>query len=315
MSANRTAFALLSLILAGEAALSWYAWRELQGLRELSMHFDDLRGKIADEEHRAAALRAKIARIENAASEKAQAVEGARSKRQQGSDAKANAAAQKQRRLDAIHLAAQAWINSLDNKQFFQMLSEVDRNYNERTAAPFLRSLGLSADQVNHMLDLIGQMQIAKMDANQTANLDDLDPQSRLALVMQIQQDVANQIESYLGDNLFSDFEQWNRESGVREIATGLQNSLSYTSSPLSGQQVQALTNAMYQSIPADRQPDATGIGALVPLAINNNFMPRVTQGDLNAAQSVLTPAQMTALQEIANRQQAYNTIRKTGGF
>jgi hypothetical protein len=159
----------------------------------------------------------------------------------------------------------------------------------------------------------MGQMMIAKMDANQSANDNDLDLASRNALIAQTQQDIVSQIQSYLDAQQFEAFEQWNREQGVRAIASNLQTALSYTSTPLSDAQAQQLANAMYQAIPDWGKPDASGLGAMQPLT--GNPMPPITELKLTAAQSVLSPPQLSTLQEMAEQQKALGVIRQSGGL
>ena len=293
----------LAVVLIGEAVLIRVEWRQLADLQKLVARADDLRGRFHDEQRRLATLRQTVAKEQTRAEEKATA----QAKREQAASAAA------QGNQNGQHRGAEALIEALNNKAFRDALETVDRDYNLRTAAPFLRSLGLSADQVNHMLDLMGQMMIAKMDANQSANDNDLDLASRNALIAQTQQDIVSQIQSYLDAQQFEAFEQWNREQGVRAIASNLQTALSYTSTPLSDAQAQQLANAMYQAIPDWGKPDASGLGAMQPLT--GNPMPPITELKLTAAQSVLSPPQLSTLQEMAEQQKALGVIRQSGGL
>jgi len=249
-------------------------------------------------------LKSAVARAQGAAKKKAEDAVPAKTK----SDGTAPTPNEMMRR------GAQAFLNALDNKEFVEALSKVDRAYNERMAGAFLRDLGLSPEQIDHMYDLMGKMMIAKMDANQAATAGGLDNESREALIVQTQQDISAQIQAYLGDQQFAAYQQFNREAGARSVAASLQNSLSFTSSPLSDAQAQQLTTAMFQTVPNGQNADATGVGALVPMN-PNPAMSQVTQAELTAAQSILSAPQLAALQALYNSQQAMRKAQRSGGF
>lgn len=297
--------ALLGVLLAGEAALIWSEWRELAGLRAVAARNQAATQTAERIERHNASLRAAIQEQQSRASSRAKAAD-ARAQAREASSARQQSRARR---------AAQAWLAALDNKDFRAALATVDRDYNLRTAAPFLRSLGLGPDQVSHVLDLMGELMIAKMDANQSASATGLDAASRASLVVQTQQEIAEQLQSYLGDQAYAALQQWNGMLYQRQIASSLQASLSYTSTPLTDAQAQQLAQAMYQAAPDSAKGDATGLGALQPLWNTANAAPRIRPSDLQAAQSILSPEQMSALQELANQQAAIRALVRSGGL
>lgn len=137
----------------------------------------------------------------------------------------------------------------------------------------------------------------------------------RASLVVQTQQEIAEQLQSYLGDQAYAALQQWNGMLYQRQIASSLQASLSYTSTPLTDAQAQQLAQAMYQAAPDSAKGDATGLGALQPLWNTANAAPRIRPSDLQAAQSILSPEQMSALQELANQQAAIRALVRSGGL
>jgi hypothetical protein len=291
------------MLLLGEAGLVCAEWTQLKALRALSDHADLVSGQVQAAVQRVAHLRAAVAGAESLAKRKAEETAKLKTKNE----------AQRSTQYDMVRQSAKAWLQALDNQEFLAALNKVDRDYNERTASAFLRGLGLSPEQVSHMLDLMGKMMIAKMDANQAATADGLDPRSRAALVAETQQETVDEIKAYLGDANFAAYQQFNQEIGVRSIASSLQTSLSFSSTPLSDAQAQQLADAMYQALPAAQKANATGLGALEPTGVLP--VPPVTKAELNAAQSVLSAPQLAALQSIYAGQQAMQAIRRMGGF
>ena len=304
MKPSRLILFLLSGLLVGEAGLIYAEWMQLKALRALADRAVLVAGDVRAADQRVVNLRKAVAAAEGLA--KRTADQAAAQK------AKSGAAAASQNEIGRRW--ARAYLQALDNPEFLAALNKVDRAYNERTAGPFLRSLGLSPDQVSHMLDLMDKMMVAEMDANQAANADGLDQKSREALIIETQRETAAEIQAYLGDAQFAAYQQFNREAGVRSIATGLQSSLSYSSTPLSDAQAQQLTSALFQALPDAQKTNATGFGALYPLAPQTPMYP-VSKAELQAAQSILSAPQMAALQSIYAGQQAAQAVRRAGGL
>lgn len=304
MSANRYVFFALALLLLVEGGIVWSEWNELAVLTALTVRDSQLRGQVAREEASLAKLRAAA----DAAEAKRRSAQSA-TRAAPGSPGGGRAAT-----LGAgIQLSGRAFIAALDDKTFLAALKTVDRDYNERTAGPFLRSLGLSPDQVSRMLDLMGDRMIAMMDANQAANAEGLDGPSRRALIQQTEQDSTNQIQAYLSPQNFAAFLQWNQQVGVRAIASNLQTALSFSGNPLTDAATQQLAQVLFQSIPEGQKPDAFGLGALAPLG--GPIQPPITSAEIEAAQALLSPPQSAALQQMAEGQRLIRMLQRAGAL
>ena len=305
MKPARVILPILGLLLLAEAGLIYIEWTQLKSLRALAERAGVVSGQVRAADLRVEHLRQAIAIAEGQAKSKAAAA----ASRKTAQEARAAAQNVNARRV------AQAFLESLDHQEFQSALNQLDRAYNERTAGAFLRSLGLNPEQVNHMLDLMGKMMIAMMDANQAATASGLDQRSRLALIVDTQKDIAAEIQGYLGDANFAAYQQFNSQYNVRSIASGLQNSLGYSSTPLSEAQAQQLVSALYQTEPASlKAADTVGVGALYALS-SPPPIAAVTPAELSAAETILSAPQMAALRSIYAGQQAMRALRRAGGF
>lgn len=310
MRYQRIIVGVLGAVLIALGGLLWAEWRELNATRRQLANLDELRAKALDAEREVGRARAQIAREETRSAQLKKRADALKARQDQVAKNEARRAAQ---RKTGQQLIAEAILKALDLPKFRDEVALVDRTWNLRMTAPFLRGLGLTPDQVSHAIDLIDQVMLATADANQAANAaGGIQGSDRIALIQQSQQDANAALKAYLGDQNFAAYEAYNQQLNERQVASQLQATLSYTSSPLTDSQASQLIQAMYQTIPPDKQPPAIGLGAFSAFG---GGMPSVSDDQLAAAKTLLSPAQYTALQEIADSQKGLTALMKAGGL
>lgn len=179
--------------------------------------------------------------------------------------------------------------------QYAALFKELTQQYN------------LSPQQLDQFKSLLVQRQEAQRDAVQAARQNGIspqsDPQAWQAAMAAATGDIDNQIQSDLGDGAYSAYQNYQQTASQRATVTQLQQSLSYTSTPLSDAQSQQLVTLLQQSggSPAGRNfgyggPFGGGGGA--PQA-------QITPEVISQASSFLNPSQVAALQQLQQAQQA----------
>ena len=187
-----------------------------------------------------------------------------------------------------------------------------------QTYAALFKTLNLSPDQLNQFQSLLAEKQQALMDVMQAAREQGInpreDPEGFKALVNQAVTQSDTAIQQALGDAAFQQYQQFQQTLPERNTVGTLQQSLSYTQTPLTDDQAAQLT-----SILASTQPQRAGNGTAgtdgnpgpSPMAIiNGGGTAKVTDEAITQASSVLTAPQVAALQQI-QQQQAQQQIQQ----
>ena len=178
----------------------------------------------------------------------------------------------------------------LNNEAMQKMMAFSIRASFDSTHGPLFKSLHLSAAQVDQLKDLMVQRQQARQDATLAAAQQGMtmrnDPQGLQQAVTAAQDSVDEQIKTELGEAGFAQYQQFEQTLPQRNMANRVQMSLSYTATPLSDDQASQLTQLLVQNAQ----------GASPNL---------VTDQAIAAAQAILSPPQLQALQQLQRQQQA----------
>lgn len=210
----------------------------------------------------------------------------------------------------------------MDSPQFqalraLQSKSQLDGRY-----ADLFKQLNLSPQQLEQFKSLLVQRQDAATDAAQAARQNGIsprsDPQAWQSAIAAATGDIDNQIKTDLGDSGYSAYQSYQQSAPQRATVTQLQQSLSYTSAPLTDAQSQQLVALMQQNSPSSGQqqfvfgggpfggggPGGGGPGGGGPPAQISNDV--ITQ-----ASNFLNPTQVAALQQLQQTQQAGQQMRQ----
>lgn len=168
-----------------------------------------------------------------------------------------------------------------------QQRADLDRRY-----ASLFKQLNLPADQLDQLKDLMIERQSAMMDVMSTAAAQGLNPRENREelrqLTQSLQSEVDASIRSTIGDAAYAQYESYNSTQAQRNTVSRINDTLSYSSTPLTSAQNQQLVTIM-----------------------TNNNTREITDQVIAQAQGVLSKDQISALQQYQAEQQARATVRQ----
>jgi hypothetical protein len=186
------------------------------------------------------------------------------------------------------------------------------------------KELKLPTATLDKLKDLLVEKEVTMQDVMITAREHGIDPHvdpdDFRELVSSAQDETDNAIKSLLGDSAFSQYQQYQQTLPQRAVVNQLQQSLSYTSEPLSDGQAASLMEIL-----ASASTQANGAGETPPLGPGpgpngGGFGPRavITPETVTLSQSILSAAQVQVLQQLQQTQEAqeqlFRSIRDTNG-
>jgi hypothetical protein len=203
---------------------------------------------------------------------------------------------------------------ALDDPKFRSALSVVQQGRMVLWYGPLFKSLKLPPDQLERLKGLIADAQLAKSDsiyaaADQGAQSS---PTELLEAAAAAQKETNDKIHALLGDAGFGQLQEYNQTRFLHVAVSQMQQSLSYTATPLSDEQANQLVNVLYQATPVEQRPDPTGYMAQVGAFTDPNsfFLRAALPAQANpAAQAIMSAPQMQVLQEMEQGQQIQQQI------
>ncbi len=197
--------------------------------------------------------------------------------------------------------------------------------------APLFKSLNLSPEKLATLKDLLAEKEATMMDTMRAAREQGIDPRSDpegfKKLIAATQAETNSAIKAALGDSAYTQYDQYQATQPQRNVVSQLQQSLSYTSEPLTAAQAEQLVQVIATTAPTTGAVTVGGpgegggrggppggggaVGGTGGTAI-------VTTAAVAQAQSVLTANQLQALTQIQQLQQAQQQVqalmRASGG-
>ncbi len=304
---------LLLLIVVGLAALVWKQQRELTALRADAFpaaERADLQKRVWSAEKHVRELEHRLAAAPPAAggavhAEAAPAPRAVLGQRIAGMASLLN-------RPDAVRLMA------------LQQKAQVDARY-----AALFKKLALPPAELAKLKGLLGDKLAAPIDVLAAAGEQGVDPvrnpQEFHQLVEDAQAQIDNQIKALLDPGSYAQYQNYVQTEPQRAVVNELQQSLSYTDTPLNGAQADQLVQILAQTVPAQsvtnfayvgRSDGPNGpvvaVGTSAPGGMGFMFgSSPITDAAMTQAQAVLSPPQFQALQEIQQQQQAAAQLRQ----
>jgi hypothetical protein len=208
----------------------------------------------------------------------------------------------------------------LNNPDFRKLQATTIKGQLAPRYAPLFKELNLPPDQLAQFQNLLVEKQQAMADAMAAAREQGISPMSDPQAFHQALDDAQNslndQIHSVLGDSGYNQYQQYEQTQPERNLVTQLQQSLSYTSAPLSDAQANQLIQLLQQEAAqasaagAAAAPGKSGYAVMVSpqngVTVSlNGPPPAIDSQVLSQAQGFLSPQQMQALQEMQAQQQA----------
>ena len=314
---------VLGLLVAGLGVITWRQHLELTALRGALL----TNGERADWQSRVWAAQKRAQRLESelAAARAAPAPAADTAGPAGGPPSRAamgrmmNGFASMMDRPDAARLMA------------LQQKAQIDARY-----AALFKKLGLPADKLAQFKSLLGDWLSAPVDVLAAGSQQGInpiqDPQAFRQLVQATQAQIDDKIKTLLDPTSYAEYQNYVQTEPQRAVVSQLQQSLSYTDTPLTPAQADQLTQILAQTSPS-RGP-AMGAGTAVayvaksgpggqvaaisvgsppagggPLMIDGGST--VTDAAVNQAQAVLSAPQLQAMQQIQQQQQAAAQLRQ----
>ena len=203
----------------------------------------------------------------------------------------------------------------MNNPQFQKLMSIQQKSMLDTTYAPLFKMLALSPPQLDQFKNLMVQKQQALMDAAQAAREQGLnprtDPEAYAQAMGQAEAAVDSQIQAALGDAGFAQYQQFQQTLPQRNTVNTLQQSLSYTSAPLTDDQANQLIGILAQTAPPSANPAGMNMAAAFGRMAGIGGGSPITDQAITLAQGVLSPPQVQALQQLQQQQQVQKQMQQ----
>jgi hypothetical protein len=297
----------LALAVIGTAALAWQQYQELIGLRAAALQGDEraaLQKTAWDAQKR-------IAQLEREATARDEAAKAGNSAGESGKDANQN------RAVNSMASGMASMMKMLDNPDVQRLMAMQQKaQLNARYAALF-KSLHLGTDQLAQFKNLLVEKQMVNTDVMIAATQQGINPMQNPKefrdMMQATQSDIDTKIKSTLGDDGYTQFQNYQQTQGQRNVVTQLEQSLSYTDTPLTGAQSDQMLQILGQTSPTNVS------GAQIVMAgpgggagpMGSGAGSRITDATIASAQGVLSPPQVQALQEIQQQQAAAQQLAR----
>jgi hypothetical protein len=207
------------------------------------------------------------------------------------------------------------------NPEFQKLIAIEMKGRISATYGALFKSLNLAPEQLTQFQSLLADKQQAMMDTLQAAREQGInpreDPDGFKTLMAQAVAQTDQNIQQTLGDAGFQQYQQFQQTLPERNTVNSLQQSLSYTQTPLTDDEA----NQMIALLAAN-QPQRAGNGTAgtatggtpgpgIMALMNGGGTARVTNDAVTQAATVLTGPQVSALQQIQQQQQAQQQIQQ----
>lgn len=313
-SAKNIVVVALLVLLAVAGALAWHQYKELIGLRAQLADGDNatLKRQLADAHKTIKSLQDQLAAMRGRRSGGGEvAGEGG----PEGDSPGAGAA----RRGPGGRFAA---FEALAGNPEFQKLMAIQmKGRVSQTYGPLFKSLNLSPDQLAQFQSLLADKQQALVDVMQAAREQGInpreDPNGFKTLVNQAISQSDQAIQQALGDAAYQQYQQYQQTLPERNVVNSLQQQLSYTQTPLTDDQANAMVSLLQSNQPqrAGSGTSGTANGGDAgpgPMALmNGGGNAKVTNDAIAQASGVLSAPQVAVLQQIQQQQQAQQQIQQ----
>jgi len=316
---------LWALLTVAAVGLAWQFYWKAARLEASSLAGDDnagLQKRLADAERRNRALEVALDAQRDAASDSATDATAAAPARN------ANQNFDRGPRADMRALMDQPEMQRL---RALQQRAALDARF-----APLFKTLTLSPAKLDQFKSLLAERESTMQDVMMAAREQGVDPRNDpegfRKLVTAAQSEVEAQLKSLLGDEAYTQYEQYAQTQPQRATVEQLRTSLSYTSEPLTdGQatqlvQILAATSsaapggASSDGVPPGPPPDGGGRGpggGGGPFGGGGGGGVPITTDTIAQAQTVLSTTQLAALQQMQTlqqaQQQAMQALRNNG--
>ena len=220
-----------------------------------------------------------------------------------------------------------AFLAMMEKPEIQKLMAQQQRGLLDARFAPLFKGLNLSPEQLDKFKNLLVEKQTAIADVLAAARAQGIDPRSDpqqfRQLISDTQAEVEANIKSTLGDAGYAQYQQYQQTLPQRNVVSQLEQSLSYTSTPLTSAQSDQLIQILASNSPTPTATGNTRASIMAGLGIGGpGQTTTITDAAITQSQSVLSAAQVSALQQLQQTQQVQqqlaqamrNQFRNTGG-
>jgi hypothetical protein len=214
-----------------------------------------------------------------------------------------------------------AFAQMSQNPEFQKLLAIQAKGRISQTYGALFKALNLTPDQLTQFQGLLAEKQQALMDVMQAAREQGInpreDPEGFNTLVGQAVAQSDQAIEQALGPAAFQQYQQYQQTLPERNTVNTVSQQLSYTQTPLTDDQANALVNLLAQTQPQRSGNGTAGAatggtpGPGLMALVNGGGNARVTDDAITQASSVLSAPQVAALQQVQLQQQAQQQMQQ----
>ncbi len=318
-------YSLLGLVLMvlGLSTLAWKQYQELVALRAATL----TNGERADWQKRVWAAQKRAQKLEDELA----AARAGKTAATAGEAAQPNRGAPPRGDFGRMVSGFAAMMDRPETARLLavQQKAQVDARY-----AALFKKLGLPPDKLAQFKGLLADRLSTPIDVLAAASQQGInpvqDPQAFRQLVQNAQAEIDGKIQALLDPGSYAQYQNYVQTEPQRAVVNQLQQALSYTGTPLSSAQADQLVEILAATSPARGAVAATGAsmtyigrpgpgGEMTAVAVGPPPPDGggiaggslVTDDASNRAQSVLSTAQVQALQEIQQQQQAASQLRQ----
>jgi hypothetical protein len=204
----------------------------------------------------------------------------------------------------------------MDKPEIQKLMAIQQRGALDSRYAALFKNLNLTPEQLDKFKSLLVEKQTALADVLAAARAQGIDPrtdpQEFRKLVADTQAEVDTSIKTALGDAGFAQYQQYQQTLPQRNAVTQLEQSLSYTSTPLTSTQAEQMVQILASNSPAstnttnNRATVAAGFG----FGANGPSSP-ITNAAITQSATVLSSTQVQALQQLQQTQQAQQQLQQ----
>lgn len=350
-SPKNLAILLLALAVFGVGTVAWTQYQELIALRAAAIDQDDraaLQKKIWDAEARAKELADQLAALRNrpggegndeaeTAASDSSSPEGQNRRGRRGPGGGGGNGA-----------VVNNVMNMMEQPEIQRLLAIQQKGQLDSRYAALFKSLNLSPEQLDKFKTLLVEKLTAFQDVlaaarSQGINLRD-DPEGFRKMIADTQAEVDNSIRATLGDDGFAKYQNYQETIPQRSVVNQLQQSLSYSGTPLSDAQADQLVQILAQTTPKNSGAGRNNViageagsigfsatiagsgrgggggggdrmmfnlgGGGIATAVGGASTP-ITDEAIALAQGVLSPSQIQGLQQLQQQQQAQQQLQQ----
>jgi len=181
--------------------------------------------------------------------------------------------------------------------------------------AALFRTLKLSPADLEKFKDLLVDRQSAAGDVFNTAREQGLNPRENRDQIRQLiegfEAETDASIRSMLGETAYQQYQQYEKTVPQRGVVGQIEQRLSYSSTPLYGNQAEQLVNLLAASAPARPLGSTTGMGGPAIQGMGGDRGTAITDSVIAQSKAFLSPSQVEALCQLQREQNIQGELRQ----